>query len=121
MSYQWDEHIAVAEHILAGGNYSSEAATRNAISRAYYAAFCHLRNWAEANTAFRAFGDAEDHGRLTDHFRTMGQRDVAAKLDRLRGRRNQCDYDNELSEGLAAPPWVRNARELIAAFPLRTR
>jgi len=75
MPYRWDEHIAVAEHILAGGNYSSKAATRNAISRAYYAAFCQLRDWAEANTTFRAFGDAEDRGRLTDHFRAMGQRD----------------------------------------------
>jgi hypothetical protein len=52
VSFDWVEFLALANDLRGrlGALYSEEAANRTAVSRAYYAAFCHARNYAENRT-----------------------------------------------------------------------
>jgi hypothetical protein len=65
-------------------------------SRAYYAAFCHVRNYARDKLGFRPRNDADDHGRLHARLKQGKLRGVAVKLERLREWRNACDYEDQL-------------------------
>ena len=67
------------------------------MSRSYYAAFCHARNYARDHQRFFPSNKADDHGRVRLHFKTRGEITVAMSLDRLRQWRNQCDYDDTIS------------------------
>jgi len=98
MSFKWLEFLELARDLRgrSGTGYSTEAAERTAVSRAYYAAFCHFRNYAEVYLGFQACHNATDHERLRTHFQNLGQPwiNVAATLGRLRKWRNDCDYDD---------------------------
>jgi hypothetical protein len=72
----------------------SEASRRSAVSRAYFAAFCHARNCAVQHLGYVARHAASDHGRLRHHFRRLGMIDIADSLDDLRAWRNECDYND---------------------------
>lgn len=100
MSFDWKEYLELAKSLLGQANtsYSSEAAERSAVSRAYYAAFCLVRNYAESNLGFRRRNTAQDHQLLRDHLmrgrKTAG---LASRLGKLRRWRNHCDHDDEVS------------------------
>lgn len=98
MSFDWREYLELAQALTAqaGSGYSKEAAKRSAISRAYYAAFCWARNYAEANWGFQRTATAEDHGRLREHLRRQRRMQLASDLNKLRGWRNACDYDDKV-------------------------
>lgn len=98
MPFDWREYLELARELIgrAGSGYSEEAAKRSAVSRAYYAAFCWARNYAEANWGFRRTGGAEDHKRLREHLRRQSRMQLASNLNRLREWRNTCDYDDEV-------------------------
>jgi len=74
-----------------------ESYLRSAASRAYYAAFCHARNWAREKTGFQPSGKSEDHSNLREHFRRIEMTDVASRLDHLRKWRNSADYSDYVS------------------------
>lgn len=96
MAFDWGEFLDLAD-FLAGNEaarYTSEAASRSAISRAYYAAFCHARNHARTYLGYRPTGAAADHATLRRHFGRHGQFNVARRLDDLRTWRNLCDYED---------------------------
>jgi uncharacterized protein (UPF0332 family) len=81
---------------------SKEATERAAISRAYYSAFCHARNYAYNKHGFTPTRKAKDHELLISHFEIIEQVDsafegVADNLDELRIWRNNCDYDDEVA------------------------
>ena len=101
MEFEWREFLALANFLKGhqGEGYSVEASHRTAISRAYYAAFCSARNYAQSRLSFEPQGDAGDHGRLKAHFKQLRGRwfEVASKLDRLRLWRNMCDYENTVA------------------------
>lgn len=98
MGFEWAELLALAQDLegRSGVGYSVEASNRAAVSRAYYAAFCRLRNYAEANLGFQRTGTPQDHELLRRHLRQLGGAwtGVAASLRDLRAWRNQCDYDD---------------------------
>jgi len=97
MTFQWSDFLDIAKSLHAYGKtsqLSTETAYRCAISRAYYAAFCHSRDFAAANTGFVVTKKAIDHGNLRRHLFKHGQGTISTKLDQLRGWRNNCDYDN---------------------------
>lgn len=100
--FDWRDNLDLAEVLRAGATgvpivlQSSEAARRGAVGRAYYAAFGHARAYAIRHLGFVTTGTASDHGRLIAHYRTVGQRGIAARLQALRGWRNQCDYDDSV-------------------------
>jgi uncharacterized protein (UPF0332 family) len=97
--FDWREYLKLAKELagLQGSGYSQEAAERSAVSRAYYAAFCWARNYAEKNLAFTPQGTADDHKRLREHLSRRGHKKLASDLNRLRGWRNKCDYDDDVS------------------------
>ena len=74
-----------------------EAALRSAVSRAYYAAFCHARNYARDRHGLQLRYTADDHSLVKRHFMTRRAHGIADKLDWLRQARNKCDYEDTLS------------------------
>lgn len=99
MPFDWSEFLALARDVQrrAGAGYSEEASNRTAVSRAYYAAFGCVRTFAESGLGFQSHGTAADHTRLINYL--QGDRrwiSLANILRRLRGWRNQCDYDPDV-------------------------
>jgi len=98
MPFVWREYLFLAQHLQTHTStvFSQEAALRCAVSRSYYAAFCHARNYARDHQGFIPIYKADDHRRVRVHFKT---RDIviAVALDRLRLWRNQCDYDDTVT------------------------
>ncbi len=100
MAFDWREYLKLARFLQKqGGNgFTQEAAFRCAVSRAYFAAYCHARNYAHDRLNFSPAYDARDHTRLRKHFQRQGVAEIATKLDRLRQWRNSCDYEDEVSD-----------------------
>ena len=97
MPFDWREYLDLAKYLNGGGgSFTQEAALRTVVSRAYYAAFCHARNYAAANQHFVALGSARDHARLRNHFRNLRDHATASQLGNLRHWRNLCDYQNDV-------------------------
>lgn len=100
MPFAWKEYLELAQNLrgYAGPSFSSEASGRSAVSRAYYAAFCTARNYAEANFCFQRTGTPEDHKALIVCLEQHGREytRVARRLRELRMWRNQCDYDDDV-------------------------
>ncbi len=96
MCFHWREYLNLARCLQCKGwfTYSDEAAYRCAVSRAYYAAFCHARNYARDRQQFPPAYQSEDHWKLRNHFTEQGRPDIANKLEDLHGWRKQCDYDD---------------------------
>jgi len=95
--FDWRDYLELA-HAL-GGTHGptpalrlSEATSRCAVSRAYYGAFCHARNYAQQHLGYVALNSPSDHGAVRRHYRLRGQNEIADSLDLLRAWRNQCDY-----------------------------
>jgi len=97
MPFAWREYLDVAKFLATAVHEQPMAAAfaRCAVSRAYYAAFCHARNHARDADHFEPAYDASDHARVREHFR-HSQTAVANRLDMLRQWRNQCDYCDEV-------------------------
>jgi uncharacterized protein (UPF0332 family) len=95
--FDWTEFLELAKSLVGQSNrgYSQEAADRSAVSRAYYAAFCCARNYAEAQLGFKRKETAMDHRALCDFLKNQGKVQVAADLTRLRQWRNDCDYEDQ--------------------------
>ncbi|WAI00393.1 HEPN domain-containing protein [Methanogenium organophilum] len=95
MSFQWSHYIGIARFLLRNiDDINEEAAYRSAISRAYYAAFCHAKYYAKDNSGFIPENTADDHLILREHFRTSGKSDIVRSLQRLREWRNSSDYND---------------------------
>jgi hypothetical protein len=99
MAFEWKEYLALAQHLhgQSTSEFSQEAALRCAVSRAYYAAFCHARNYARDHQGFQVGHGPDDHPRVREHFQKHGHVKIAADLELLRRWRNQCDYDDNIS------------------------
>lgn len=103
MPFEWRAFVELARDLRqqASGAAPSEALLRTALSRAYFGAFCHARNYAAASLGFQPRNDADDHGRLRAHLK--GKRaGIAHRLDRLRQWRNDGDYLDSLTFDLDA-------------------
>jgi len=102
MGFDWKEYLDLAR-FLAGqsDSYSHEAAHRSGVSRAYFAAYCHARDYATGQLGFTPSGGVEDHGHLRQHYKSRGQTAIAIDLDKLRQWRNQCDYDSIVSPAVS--------------------
>jgi hypothetical protein len=101
MAFDWKTLLDLArqmEHDAASAK-SAEAHYRSAVSRAYFAAFCHARNYAESFLKYQAKQDERDHGSLRAHLKGKRRQGDADRLERLRQWRNEADYLNDL-------PWT---------------
>ena len=99
MAFEWQKFLDLARAFQkqAAGSGQDDALLRTAFSRAYYAAYCHARNYARNWLNFAARNDVDDHGRLRAHLSARRRRGDADRLERLRDLRNECDYQDELS------------------------
>lgn len=98
--FDWREYLALAHDLgtgAAGASVTvqiSEATSRCAVSRAYYAAYCHARVYATRRLGFIPSRGPRDHGRLRAHYFAQQMTDISDALDLLRRWRNMCDYDD---------------------------
>jgi hypothetical protein len=77
-----------------------ECLLRNCISRAYYGTYTHVRNFMRSKSKFFPAGTPADHGDLIDLCKRhpdFTMKDIGKNLEWLRSRRNDCDYEDELS------------------------
>lgn len=99
MSFNWINYLELAEFLVSHkGSFDEEAGKRSAVSRAYYAAFCHARNYAESKLNFTPSKKAEDHGKVRQKFLQQADdsiSEIGAMLQQLRDWRNNCDYVND--------------------------
>lgn len=100
MAFDWTEYLELAKGLAgeAGAKWSDEAAQRAAVSRAYYAAFCTVRNFAQMEYGFVGRKSSADHGALIRLLRDRERQELADHLEKLRKWRNFCDYENDLPD-----------------------
>jgi GrpB-like predicted nucleotidyltransferase (UPF0157 family) len=121
MPFAWVEFVELAAHLVGLPNQgaSREASERTAVSRAYFAAYCHVRDYATRHLRFRPQGNYQDHELLRDHLRSQGgsRQALAANLDELRKWRNDVDYQLIVSQWLTllACQAIQTARDVIDA------
>lgn len=97
MQFQWSHYIEVAKYLFTSANDQKippEAGYRSAISRAYYAAFCHAKYYAKDNFSFSPADNDRDHLLLRDFLKKNGRMEIARHLTHLRQWRNESDYDD---------------------------
>jgi uncharacterized protein (UPF0332 family) len=116
MPFDWKEYLNLAKSLQnkQWNVYSQEAAFRSAVSRAYYAAFCHARNFIRDREDFIPYNNTIDHSRVRKHFERQRKFDISDNLNELRRWRNRCDYEdtvNDLSDLLEDA--IQNAQEVI--------
>ncbi len=120
--FQWAQFLEVARGLsVAAGRKPehrlTEAALRSAASRAYYAAYCHARGYAEANLGFTRSRGVDDHADVRDCIRRSGLVAEASSLDDLRKWRNMCDYDDIVANcELLARASLTRAEQVIKAL-----
>ncbi len=103
MSFDWADYLALAKALTSNPGIPGpeEAALRSAISRAYFAAHCAVRNFAHQKGELRPLGTAEDHRNVIRFFRESLNEDrqrIGTFLERLRIARNDADYKDQLED-----------------------
>ena len=106
MAFDWINFVNLAREFERGTSQATtaderEAMLRSAISRAYFGAYCHARNYALKFLGFQGSMDVDDHSRLRKHIKDKRRAEVAKKLEVLRLWRNFCDYDDIVTINLA--------------------
>jgi hypothetical protein len=116
MPFDWSGFVRLAgdlaQHAAAASD--PEPWLRSAVSRAYFGAYCHARNYARDFLKFNPRADADDHGRLRAHLKGKRRKGDADRLDQLRLLRNQADYHDEL-------PWTDAQATAAAAIAFAER
>ena len=121
MSFDWQQLVEIARQLAQQADKEptqAEALRRAAISRAYYGAFCHARNYAVDYLGYSVKGFGDDHGALRAHLRRKRRGGDAQRLDDLRQWRNDADYADELpwdSEEVAAEA-IREAEKVFKSL-----
>lgn len=104
MPFDWKQYLELARELLRQSEGRDadqrESLLRSVVSRAYYAAFCHARNYSRDWLNFQPNNTADDHGRLRAFLKTGKRRGVAVKLDQLRQWRNEADYSDSVTGDL---------------------
>lgn len=100
MSFDWADYLRLAQFLQSQSapDVNQEAIYRCAVSRAYYAAFCHARNYARDRHGFIPRYTGDDHGVVKRHFLSRRERGVAIKLENLRNWRNLYDYADSIKD-----------------------
>lgn len=118
MSFDWQEYLGLALHLQGQqGNATQEASLRSSVSRAYYAAYCYARNHARDQLGFIPTNSAKDHYRLRKHFIKYKEVGIANRLDILRQWRNDCDYNDVVSNiSKLCSNTIKEAKKVIGKF-----
>lgn len=119
MTFDWREYLKLAQYLQSGSEHSftKEAASRCAVSRAYYAAFCYARNYARDKQGFVPTSKPKDHTLLREHFKQLKKLKIAEQLNDLRQWRNVCDYDDIVENlPMLLENSINEAKKLIKNF-----
>ena len=112
MPFEWKNLLDLAhrmEQEASNGAANAEALYRSAVSRAYFGAFCHARNYAESFLNYQPKQDERDHGALRAHLKGKRRQGDADRLERLRQWRNDADYLDDL-------PWSDAQSVVVTAI-----
>jgi uncharacterized protein (UPF0332 family) len=98
MLFDWKEYLDISRYLYGNSSIpiTRESSLRAAVSRAYYAAFCHARNYAIYKFSFEPSGHGTDHSALRRHYAKTRLSAINNPLDHLQQWREQCDYDDEI-------------------------
>ena len=102
MIFDWHEYLDIArflhQNVDKYDQITQESAYRSAISRAYFAAYCHARNYAQDKFGFIPKENSDDHAGVRKEFIRKGRAfaNIPPILDTLRHWRNECDYQDAL-------------------------
>lgn len=115
MTFDWCEYYTLAKdlHAQAANANNDEALLRSSLSRAYYAAFHVAQRDLQARGQYAPTKDDNVHVYVYNAFRSdpdRGRRKIGQDLNRLRGDRNEADYDDVVS-GLA--PAASSALQIV--------
>ena len=115
MAFDWREYLNVAEFLRGRkSDCTQEAAYRCAVSRAYYAAFCHARNYARDRLTLKPTYSHRDHELVRIHFRNCRMPNIDLKLRQLSKWRNTCDYDDTIRNISLMPAFaISEAQQVI--------
>ena len=105
MSFDWTDFLTLAE-ILQGSLTTAtpavdEAALRSVVSRAYYSVFGLARRRVRIGEGVAFPPTGAVHAAVARHYGRADESDrkrIAEDLLWLRDRRNQCDYDDDVSD-----------------------
>ncbi|QSR87647.1 hypothetical protein EM20IM_04840 [Candidatus Methylacidiphilum infernorum] len=119
MAFDWREFLDLARTLRSSFSSSTlmEAASRSAVSRAYYAAFGHTRSYAEKHFQFPRTKAGSVHHDLRKCLGKRGPtwKDVAEKLGDLHEWRKLCDYEDTVSNlNIMAEEAISTAEGIIS-------
>ena len=106
MSFDWNEFHLVAQDLVNvnyAGTAGQEARQRAAISRAYYAVFCVVRNYLCAKerdpTLYIPARCGNPHSQVRKDLQGKhGQPKIAKQIGELHEKRKRADYDDSISK-----------------------
>lgn len=98
MSFDWSHYLDIAQDLYkhAASSPHQEANLRCAISRAYYATFHKARLHLYDKWGISVPDDATAHTEVRKEFKGIGERQIAATLNRMRIDRNKADYNDSV-------------------------
>jgi hypothetical protein len=96
VAFDWNEYLALARFLrqCEAENISKEALLRSCVSRAYYSAYKIVYLYAVSHYHFAPREEADDHGALVAHLKTVHMDTFADMLRKLRQWRTDCDYND---------------------------
>lgn len=99
MAFDWRDYLSLAQTLQSAptSGVNPEAVLRSAVSRAYYAAFCHARNNARDRHGLVPRYSGDDHSLVRRHFQARRAKGVGDVLEDLRKWRNICDYADSVN------------------------
>lgn len=95
MMFEWGKFFQLAEEL---SDRNGEEYKRTAISRAYYSAFHHAKNFLEKKGLFYNNREMSVHMLVWQRFEKLGReyRKIYIKGDRLKEKRTKADYEKEI-------------------------
>ncbi|PKL60389.1 MAG: DNA-binding protein [Methanomicrobiales archaeon HGW-Methanomicrobiales-4] len=97
MTFNWNEYLLLAQYLNTNNAFNyPEALQRSAVSRAYYAAFCSAKEYAEIKFKIKFSSDSDVHQDVRKTFKKNQRDDISDSLNDLRILRNKCDYQNDV-------------------------
>jgi len=91
MSFDWVKFIKLAENLHL---QNTEECFRTAVSRAYFGAFCLIRNYK----GYKEYTEPDVHYKVIKSLKTsasLKEKEMGKLIDDLRRHRNLADYDEE--------------------------
>lgn len=115
MAFRWSDYLELAGRLAATeeGDECREAAMRSAVSRAYYAAYCHVLAQERERGAFEAGPTYGRRKRFHDHLNGAGMRRISDRLRELQRWREKCDYEDDVQAAPLAMAAVNRAAAVL--------